>query len=191
MDRAVFFKWIVLAGILFLAGPGPTPVLSQEEAGQVTHLDLGFDTEQPGHDVVVPLILDLPQGVEVNTAVSQITFPTQLLTFRGAIAGLSAQAAGAEVSAVEKEDDQNSQNTIITVTVSTAPGGAIPSGMIADLAFTISENAPIEVTIKLKNVARALTPDDPPRAVEPIMGKEGEIVVSATSPVFACFFYMH
>ena len=141
--------------------------------------------------MVVPLILDLPQGVEVNTAVSQITFPTQLLTFRGAIAGLSAQAAGAEVSAVEKEDDQNSQNTIITVTVSTAPGGAIPSGMIADLAFTISENAPIEVTIKLKNVARALTPDDPPRAVEPIMGKEGEIVVSATSPVFACFFYMH
>ena len=30
-----------------------------------------------------------------------------------------------------------------------------------------------------------------PRPVDPITGKECEIVVSATSPVFACFFYMH
>ena len=77
------------------------------------------------------------------------------------------------------------------MTVSTRQKGAIPSGMIADLVFTISEDAPIELTIPLGNVVSALTTDDPPRPVDPITGKGGEIVVSATSPVFACFFYMH
>ena len=177
---------LILGGAVFSA-----PALGQEEAGQITRLDLGFDTEQPGHDVLMPLILDLPEGVEIATAVSQITFPTQLLSFGGATPGLSAQAAGAEVSAVEKNDDQNPENTLITVTVSTGPGGAIPSGMLADLIFTISEDAPIELTITLGNVVSALTTDDPPRPVDSIMGKEGEIVVSATSPLFACFFYMH
>ena len=181
-----------MAAILILAGAFfSTPVWGQEEAGQVTRLDLGFDTEQPGHEVVMPLILDLPEGVEVGTAVSRITFPTQLLSFGGATAGLSAQAAGAEVSAVEEVDDQNPENTFITVTVSTAPGGAIPSGMLADLIFTISEDAPLEQTITLENVVTAFTSEDPPRPVDPIMGNEGEIVVTATPPVFACFFYMH
>ena len=139
----------------------------------------------------MPLMLDLPEGVEVRTAISEISFPTDLLSFGGVSAGLSAQAAGAEVNAVEKPDDQNPENTIVTVTVSTQQEGAIPSGMIADLVFTISEDAPIELTIPLGNVVSALTTDDPPRPVDPITGKEGEIVVSATSPVFACFFYMH
>lgn len=180
------------AAVLILAGTfSSIPAMGQEEAVQVTRLDLGFDTEQPGHEVVMPLILDLPEGVEVGTAVSQITFPTQLLSFGGVTPGLSAQAAGAEVSAVEKVDDQHPENTVLTVTVSTKQGGAIPSGMIADLVFTISEDAPIEMTIKLENVVSALTSDDPPRAVDSITGKEGEIAVSATSPAFACFFYMH
>ena len=168
-----------------------TPAWGQTQAAEATRLDLGFDTEQPGHEVVMPLMLDLPEGVEVRTAISEISFPTDLLSFGGVSAGLSAQAAGAEVNAVEKPDDQNPENTIVTVTVSTQQEGAIPSGMIADLVFTISEDAPIELTIPLGNVVSALTTDDPPRPVDPITGKEGEIVVSATSPVFACFFYMH
>ena len=174
----------LLAGAVSL-----TPVLGQE-TGQVTSLDLGFDTEQPGHEVIMPLILDLPEGVEVGTLVSQITFPTQQLSFVEVTPGLSAQAAGAEVSAVETVDDQNPENTIITVTASTN-GGAIPSGMIADLIFTISEDSSLEMTVTLENEVSAFTTEDPPRPVEPVAGRAGEILVTATPPVFACFFYMH
>ena len=187
MNRTILVESIL---VVLLAGAVLTPVLGQEETGQVTSLDLGFDTEQPGHEVVMPLILDLPEGVEVGTLVSQITFPTQQLSFAEVMAGLSAQAAGAEVSAVETVDDQNPENTIITVTASTN-GGAIPSGMIADLIFTISQDAPLEMTITLGNVVSAFTTEDPPRPVEPVAGRVGEIVVTATPPVFACFFYMH
>ena len=192
MNRVVWLKRIVPAAILVVAGAvSSTPAWGQTQAAEATRLDLGFDTEQPGHEVVMPLMLDLPEGVEVRTAISEISFPTDLLSFGGVSAGLSAQAAGAEVNAVEKPDDQNPENTLVTVTVSTQQEGAIPSGMIADLVFTISEDAPIELAIPLGNVVSALTTDDPPRPVDPITGKEGEIVVSATSPVFACFFYMH
>jgi len=192
MNRFVFLKRIVPAAILVVAGVvSSTPTRGQAEAAETARLDLGFDTEQPGHEVVMPLMLDLPEGVKVSTVISEITFPTDLLSFDEFSAGLSAQAAGAEVSVVEKPDDQDPENTILTVTVSTPQEGAIPSGMVADLVFTISEDAPIEQTILLGNAVSALTTDDPPRPVDPIMGKEGEILVSATSPVFACFFYMH
>jgi hypothetical protein len=192
MKRVGFFERIIVAALVILAGAAvSTPALGQEEAGQVTSLDLGFDTEQPGHEVIMPLILDLPEGVEVGTVVSQITFPTQQLSFAEVTAGLSAQAAGAEVTAVEGVDDQNPENTVITVTVSTGGGGAIPGGMLADLIFTISEDAFLEVSVTLENAVSAFTTDDPPRPVEAITGKAGEILVTATPPVFACFFYMH
>ncbi len=47
MNRDVFLERILPAGILVLAGAVvSTPALGQGEAGQVTRLDLGFDTEQ-------------------------------------------------------------------------------------------------------------------------------------------------
>ena len=102
---------------------------------------------------------------------------------------MSAQAASAEVRAVVEVDEQNPEDSVVTVTVSTPEGQFIPSGVIADLAFTISEDAAVEQIIKLKNVVRALTTDN--RPVDPIAGTEGEIQVTATPPIFACFFYMH
>lgn len=186
MERLRLIASVVLASLVLQA-----TALGQGEAFQTTNLDLGFDTEQPGNEVVVPLILDLSQGVEVVQVTSQVTFPAQLLFFEGVTAGLSAQAAGAMVSAVKTTDENNPESETLTVTVSTKRGGSIPSGIIADLAFTIAEDAPIELTIKLGNVVSALTSDDPPRPVQPITGKEGEVLVSATSPIFACFFYMH
>ena len=118
MYRVVLLKRIVPAAILVAAvAVVSTPAWGQTQAAEVTRLDLGFDTEQPGHEVVMPLMLDLPEGVEVRTAISEISFPTDLLSFGGVSAGLSAQAAGADVSAVEKPDVQNPENTIVTVTV--------------------------------------------------------------------------
>ncbi len=190
MNRVICFRQILLASLIILAGPiFSTHALAQEEGRKVTSMNLGFDIQQPGHEVFIPLILDVPEGVEVETAISEVTFPNQLLSFNEVASGLSAQAANAEVRAVVEVDEQNPEDSVVTVTVSTEKGQSIPSGVIADLAFTISEDAALEQTIKLKNVVRALTTDD--GSVDPITGTEGEIQVTATPPVFACFFYMH
>ncbi len=192
MNRVIWFRQILLATLIILAGAiFSTHAVAQEEGRKVTSLDLGFDTHMPGHEVFIPLILDVPEGVEVETAISEVTFPNQLLSFNEVASGLSAQAVNAEVRAVVEVDEQNPEDSVVTVTVSTAKGQFIPSGVIADLAFTISEDAAVEQTIKLRNVVRALTTDDPPGSVDPIAGTEGEIQVTATPPIFACFFYMH
>ena len=177
---------VTLGGLSFTAHAA-----AQEEGRSVTSLDLGFDTNTPGHEVLVALTLDVAEGLEVETAISEVTFPNGLLSFGEVLSGLSAQAANAQVSAVVKVDDQNPENSIVTVTVSTEKGKAIPSGIIADLAFTISLDAPLDQTIMLKNVVRALTTDDPPAPVDPITGMEGEIQVTEFPPIFVCFFYMH
>ncbi len=190
MNRVICFRRTFLATLIILSGPiFSTHALAQEEGRSITTMNLGFDVQMPGHEVFIPLILDVPDGVEVETAVSEVTFPNQLLSFNEVASGLSAQAASAEVRAVVEVDEQNPEDSVVTVTVSTPKGRSIPSGVIADLAFTISEDAAVEQTIKLKNVVRALTTDD--RPVDPIMGTDGEIQVTSTPPVFACFFYMH
>ena len=182
----------LLTSILSMGGPSFTAYAAvQEEGRSVTSLNLGFDTNTPGHEVLIALTLDVAEEVEVETAISEVTFPNKLLSFEEVLSGLSAQAANAQVSAVVEEDDQNPENSIVTVTVSTEKGRFIPSGVIADLAFIISLEAPLEETIYLKNVVRALTTDDPPAPVDPIIGMEGEIQVTEFPPVFVCFFFMH
>ena len=174
MNRVICFRQILLASLIILAGSiFSNLAVAQEEGRKVTTMNLGFDVQQPGHEVYIPLILDVPEGVEVETAISEVTFPNQLLSFNEVASGLSAQAANAEVRAVVEVDEQNPEDSVVTVTVSTEKGQYIPSGVIADLAFTISEDAAVEQTIKLKNVVRALTTDD--GSVDPIIGTEGEI----------------
>ncbi len=192
MNKVSFIGLCLLTTIVSLAGPSFTAHAAvQEEGRSVTSLDLGFDTNTPGHEVLMALTLDVAEGVEVQTAISEVTFPNGLLSFEEVLSGLSAQAANAQVSAVVQVDDQNPENSIVTVTVSTEDGRFIPSGVIADLAFIISLEAPLEQTINLKNVVRALTTDDPPAPVDPIIGMEGEVQVTEFPPVFICFFFMH
>ena len=192
MNKVTLIGLSFLTAIVSLAGPSFTAHAAvQEEDRKVTSLDLGFDTNTPGHEVLMALTLDVAEGVEVQTAISEVTFPNGLLSFEEVLSGLSAQAANAQVSAEVQVDDQNPENSIVTVTVATEEGRFIPSGVIADLAFIISPEAPLEQTINLKNVVRALTTDDPPAPVDPIIGMEGEVQVTEFPPVFVCFFFMH
>jgi len=196
MNKVTLIGLSFLTAIVSLVGPSFTAHAAvqeavQEEERKVTSLNLGFDANIPGHEVLIALTLDAAEGVEVKTAISEVTFPTGLLSFEEALSGLSAQAAGAQVSAVVQVDDQNPENSTVTVTVATEEGRFIPSGVLADLAFIISLEAPLEETITLRNAVRALTKSDPSVPVDPMIGMEGEILVTATPPVFICFFFMH
>ena len=178
----------VLAGV-FSVGNGIAA--SQDAAPSAPALDLSSDIQSPGSEVSLTLSLSVPDGVEIGKVTSEITFPGKLLIFEEAKRGLSAEAIGAEIDAVVQPSDSSPDNSVLRVTVTAKAGDWIPPGMVADLMFKISEKAPNEQSIPLKNKVTAWTPKAPPTPVESMTGKDGEVQVTATPPVFACFFYMH
>ena len=166
---------------------------AQEPAGlqepTKTSLDLSSDIQSAGSEVVLTLSLSTPSGVEVGKAVSEVTYPPKLLVFQEVRRGLSAEAVGAEVKADNKPAD--AENSVLTVTITAKEGDFIPPGMLADLVFVIAKDAPQEKLVPLKNKVSAWTAKTPPTAIAEMTGKDGEVQITATPPVFACFFYMH
>ncbi|MBI4456648.1 MAG: hypothetical protein HY644_12210 [Acidobacteria bacterium] len=166
---------------------------AQEAATEgTTRLDLSFETARPGDRVTVSIILKVPASIKIGTTINEITFPHKLLTFERVTQGLSADLATAMVSANVKADERDPEKSIVTVTVTGKKGDAIPGGVVANLAFKVSEQAPLEQSIALDNKASAFTAEDLAQPVDPIAGRSGEIKIAETAPViFSCFFYMH
>ena len=96
-----------------------------------------------------------------------------------------------ELTTEVKQDDQDSESSILTVTIESKEGVAIPRGVLVNLIFNISEQAPHGETIMLGNTASAVSLDDPFQPIDPVTGSDGEIVIDETPVVLACFFFMH
>ena len=163
--------------------------IAARQGASAPALDLSSDVQSPGADVAVTLGFTVPDGVEVSKVVSDITYPGKLLEFQEAKRGLSAEAIEAELSTTTGPSDTSPENRVLRVTIAAKPGEWLPAGMLADLTFKISKQAPKETTVTLKNKVTAWTNKGAP--VASITGKDGEITVTANPPVFACFFYMH
>ncbi len=175
---------IVLGACVIAAG--------QDSTETPTTVDAGFDSGVLGKRVLVSLTLTAPDGVRVGMTANEVTFPRNLLHFDEALPGLSAGLVGADVAATVRTDDQRADNTVVEVTVTGKKGSAIPNGVVAILAFTLAENAPPDKTVTLPNRARAMSADDPPRPIQPVSGKAGEVEMLAAPPtIISCFFYMH
>ena len=160
--------------------------------GPVTSLALGSLPSAPGNQVFVPVMLTASEGARIGTVLSEITFPSTFLSFDGITVGQSADRVKAQISAVVAADDQNPESSIIEVSVVSSQGKAIPSGVLAYLAFTIALDAPLNLVLNLENVASARSVDDPENPANPITARNGEIEVKVTdNPFFACLFYMH
>jgi len=183
---------MTLISLSLVSGTGTAT--AQEEGTprrRAVRLDLAFGQSPPGSHVSIPITLTLPRGVQIGSATNEITFPTQLLSFQEVRKGLAAEIAEAEVTTEVKQNDQDPESSILTVTIEGKAGMAIPRGVLVDLVFNISEQAQLGETIVLKNLASAVSPDDPPQPIDPVTGNDGEVVIDETAIVFACFFYMH
>ena len=154
-------------------------------------LDLGFAQSPPGSHVSIPITLTLPRGVEIGSAINEITFPAQLLSFQEVRKGLAAEMVEAEVTTEVKQDDQDRERSILKVTIRSKTGMAIPRGVLIDLVFNVSEQAQLGETLVLKNAASAVNLEDPPQPIDPITGDDGEVAIDEAAIAFACFFYMH
>ena len=189
MHRLVLGRSLVVMVFLAWALIGQQVGAAPQDSSAAT-LDLSADVESPGYEITLRLSLRVPEGVAIGKAVSEITYSGKLLLFQEAMRGLSAEAAGAEVTAVLQ--DAGEETSILEVTIAAQEGNSIPAGIIAEIRFVISEEAPADETkVPLKNKVSAWSDQVPPTSIESITGKDGEVTISATPPVFACLFYMH
>ena len=168
----------------------PAVLAVQQETGTGDRLSLGFDKSDPGNQAFIGIIFSTQGKVQIGRIIAEITFPRQLLFFEEARAGLPINSIGAELSTEVRNDDSNSENSILEVVISSTTGTAIPAGILANLTFTLLPEAPTQHVIELKNKAEAFTTDDPPEPVE-LSTTNGQIESLTTPALFACFFYMH
>jgi len=176
---------VILLGLSSVASFG-----APQEAAKVSRLNLGFDKSTPGEQAYIPIILSLADGVEIGKIITEISFPTERLSFEEARKGASADSVDAQLQSAVKMDDENPDNSILEVIVTSEANKAIPSGIVVRLIFQISDLAPTGEMIELTNRAEAFTTDDPSQPVDLTVGN-GEIETLDIPVMFACFFYMH
>jgi hypothetical protein len=166
------------------------PIVAAPQQTAPVALNLSSDIEGPGYEVTITLNLRLSGDVEVGKAVSKISYPGKTLEFIEVMRGLSAEAVGAEVTAVT--EDLDGDTSILTVSITAQEGDSLPQGVLADLHLMISEEAPAdETTIPLINQVSLWSDETPRVPIESATGEHGAVTITADPPVFACFFYMH
>jgi hypothetical protein len=187
----MFYRSIFWASILLLLGFfSPHGLAAQQAGGAVSRVELGFDQSVPGEQTFIPIALTLGAEVKIGKIITEIVFASNLLFFEEARKGTPLKSIDAEVSTRVKEDEENSENSILEVTMTSGTGEAIPGGNLVFLTFRIALEAPRAQMIKLENRSQAMTIDDPPEPVE-LTTAGGEIENLDIAAVFACFFYMH
>ena len=159
--------WVTLAAILMVLPLSfPTVLAVQQESGTAERLNLGFDQSIPGDVAFIAIMFSTAGEVEIGRIITEITFPRQLLSFEEARKGLPIKSIDAELSTQVRNDDPESENSILEVVIASKAGEAIPAGTLVNLTFMISPEAPTLHTIVLKNRSEAFTTDDPPERVE-------------------------
>lgn len=181
---------LLSATLVFASTPEDGRAAEQQPTGPPT-LSLGEASAPPGAPVVAPLTLSAPEGVRVGSVEVRLTYPKALLAFVKIEPSGLALGVGATVQA-DAKGGPDAQSSTLHVSISTPAGSRqpLPSGPLAYLGFTIDESAKAETSIALTHAAEALTTDDPPRLVKPLVAAPATISVSVP-PVPACFFYMH
>ncbi len=177
----------VTALLALAAIPAGHAVVEAQDGSAVpkpTRLDLGFDMSIPGTPVSIPILLDVPDGIEVGKIVDEIAFPSRTLSFDR----ISTSVADATATTTLAPDPRHPDRALLTVTV-TSPQ-AMRTGTVASVVFQVTKDAAAE-SIRLGNVPRAFTVGVNPRPITPIEGREGEIQLGAAAPETTCFFYMH
>ena len=176
---------LILLGLSSLASLG-----AQQEGTMVSRWHVGFDKSTPGQQAFIPLILSPAEGVEIGKIITEISFPTEWFSFEEARKGASPDLVNAVLQTAVRTGDENPENSILEVIVTSEANKAIPSGIVVRLIFQISDLAPTGEIIELTNKAEAFTRDDQPQPVD-LTAQNGEIETLDIPVMFACFFYMH
>ena len=168
----------------------PTLLAVQNDSSTAHRLNLGFDQSVPGDVAFIAVMFSTSGEVEIGKIITEITFPREILSFKEARGDLPIKSIDAELSTQVRNDDPESENSILEIVITSNAGEAIPAGTLVNLTFMISPEAPTLHTIVLENRSEAFTTGDPPERVE-LTTTNGEIESLDIPALFACFFYMH
>ncbi|MBI4454977.1 MAG: hypothetical protein HY644_03660 [Acidobacteria bacterium] len=155
------------------------------EEGQV-HVDLGSVVLTATTDkeslVLLPLSLLAGPDAEIVKIQTEIIFPNTYLSFSRGLA--KSQEVKIEATVSENPEDLDKSRLLVVV----FPAGSSQSirpGIFADLEFKVSQYVP-DGAIELPHRPKAYSASHLLAEVE---GQPGLITV--TTPIVACFFYMH
>lgn len=151
-------------------------------------IDVGLDIAAPASKVSVPIVLDVPEGVEVGQTINTITFPNDVVSYVEVTLGDSAKEAEATAEATAAVIRADPKKSILTVRI-TAIKGPLHTGTLASVVFTVAKTAK-DGSVPLRNAPQAFAFKGSSTPMAGVQGADGEIKVGAP-PVISCFFYMH
>ncbi len=185
----------MVASINFVEAPAEAAAWPEQGPEKLTRLTIGSSSALVESEVSLPLYFTAAPGLKVGSVSAEIKFPGKPLSFVKAEKSGSSGAIGAQVKAeVSSEPKEEGGLSTLKLTISApeekATREALPDGVIAYLVFQLSKEAEADTEIVLQNKASALTAEEQPKRVEPVLAYEGKITVLG-APIISCFFYMH
>ncbi len=191
MSAVSFVAFIMLISI-FGAARADSP--ARDEAQKTTRITIGPTSALPSSQVSLPIYLAAASGIKVGSLRLEITFPNKLLSFVKSEKSYVLEGGGASLSAEVKEHGEDKNKSVLKLIISAQDEGqarrVIPDGPIAYITFEISKDAQPGTDIVLENKATAMTAEDMPSQIDPLISYDGKISV-VQNLIISCFFYMH
>ncbi len=185
-NRAVLLTSILL--VLLCLCPSRLMAQGTSDTGRFS---LGLDKASSGEQTYLPIILSPPtSGGGIIRVVAEISFSSDLLTFVEILSTGSEETANTRLEAEVRTDDNQPTISTLEVTISNPDGGALPSGVVANLNFQILEQPPLGTIAKLTSKATFWNVENPARSIQ-AETTDGEVEILEIPGLFACFFYMH
>lgn len=184
----------MVASINLVEAPAEAAAWPEQGLEKLTRLTIGSSSALVESEVSLPLYFTAAPGLKVGSLSAEIKFPSKLLSFVKAEKSGSSEAIGAQVKAEVSSELKGAGLSTLKLTISVPQDQwgrkALPDGVIAYLVFQLSKEAQADTEIVLQNKASALTAEEQPKRVEPVLAYEGKITVLG-EPIISCFFYMH
>jgi hypothetical protein len=131
---------------------------------------------------ILPLSLSGESQAEITKVQTEIVVPSKYLSFSRLI--VKSQELKSE--ATTKQDPDDAEKSRLSVVISAVDSNHfIQPGLLVDLELKVSPYAPEEV-IELPHHAEAYAASG---RLDNVVGQSGFVTVS--TPIMACFFYMH
>jgi len=186
-----------LFSILLLSS---SPLLAQDTSAAAVQPEgkatvvLGSATAPPEWEVRVPISLTLGEGTQVGRFTIRIAYPAQVLRYIKVERSEPLEKAGLDVKAepVKGAAGADTAHLQIEIVASAKESKPIPSGVIANVVFNVTDKAePRSWPITVDEV-KAWAPSPSSAELKSADGRPGTLTVAPPGlPIFACFFYMH
>ena len=179
--------WVLFAAVVFVPAAYVSGQTQEQPDVKSAHVIVGQDNPGPNGDAFIPIIFSPAAAEAVGTLLLEIKFPEKIVFQK--IRATDATAETLKLSASAEKDPQTPGTMILRVRIE-SKAGALESGVLGHLIFTVPGSVTFGAKIPLPQKAQALSAGPNPKPVA-LTSADGLIDVSGIAKLFSCFFYMH